>query len=323
MSVQLFPGVTVAGRYIVDNADLFRSPSVDPIELIVQKAADRVSRSGVAHPFVDDDKAYFVALEYVRQGNPVDKVVAALSRLAEIKKHINYGGYKASDPDMIETRVVGQEFSWDGFGQTGASLVERVRIVKSGRDRHQGERSIVYGGKESVVTYGVRNGGYGEKIVGIRTSRVPSDRMVRKAVELVEAVNKRNWKQASERFYDLVHMDGHLFHTSQTYTQFLTDVGSIILQQSEQHVVELLGVTKYHFPTSYSINKPQQIFPKPETDRKEHRPSSDGTYVDRRHIMRRVVIADPPVTAVSQSTPIIEYRRPHQKLEVALSKRRF
>lgn len=320
MSVQLFPGVTVSGRYVVENADLLIRPILDPFEIIVQKAAARISRSGRVNPFVDDDRSYFMAVGHVKRGEPVDKVVAALSRLAEIKRNVNYDGYKAPDPDRIKTSVAGQKFSWDGFGQTGSSLVERVRIVKSGRDRHQGERSIVYGSKDSVVTYGRRDSGYRGKRVG---TSVPSDRMVRKAVELVEAVNKRNWKQASERFHDLVHMDGHLFYKLQNYTQFLTDVGSIILQQSEQHVVGLTGVRKYYFPTGYSISKPQLILPKPETDRELNGLSYDNPYVDRRRIMRRRVIADQPVTVVSQLTQMIEYRRPHQKLEVALSRRRF
>ncbi|MBI2658348.1 hypothetical protein HYX08_06680 [Candidatus Woesearchaeota archaeon] len=78
MSVQLFPGVTVSGKYIIEYADEFKRPSLDPFEIIVQKAAARFSRQFGIRPFVDDERSYFTAVELARKGWQPDRAVALL-----------------------------------------------------------------------------------------------------------------------------------------------------------------------------------------------------------------------------------------------------
>lgn len=78
MSVKVFQGVTISRNVLGDNADLFR-PKRDPVELIVQKEAKRVSRHYGILPFVVDERDYFRAVELVRRGEPVGRVVAFYS----------------------------------------------------------------------------------------------------------------------------------------------------------------------------------------------------------------------------------------------------
>jgi|GEM_PF-6004281 hypothetical protein len=309
MSVQIFRGVTVSGKHIVDNADLFKRPVLDPIEIIVAREASARVLTGGFPPFVDDERAFFVAVDQVKRGVPAKEIVATFSRIAEIKHYANYDGLELRDPDKIYTGVPERTFSWKWIDPS-SPLVDRVRIEKSGADRHQGERSIVYGDKEALIIYGSRDGGYGDKMTKFHEDRVPSDRMIRKAAELIEAVNKRNWKQATERYHDLTKMAGHLFYTSQTYTQFLTDVGSIILQKSESYIVEL-GMGRFTFPIGYSINEPPKMSPKSEPESNGHKPSYSDQYVNRIHAMRRVVVPNQH-SVRSSSTPFVDYKGHHK-----------
>lgn len=190
MSVQLFPGVTVSGRHVVENFDLFMESSADPVELIVQKAATKISRSGKTHPFVYDEKAYFTALEHVRWGEPVDVVVAALSRMGEIKRHMRISGDSGvANPDYGVSMGHTPEFAWPHSGQNGYEkpskdlkrrfdVNRRLRIPEEKRRSHYSpneplpvSRDIEYGARFTFVSASrarefFTSGGEYSKVIG-------------------------------------------------------------------------------------------------------------------------------------------------------------
>ena len=191
------------------------------------------------------------------------------------------------------------------------------------RERHAGERWIIYGSEGMGVLYGRRAGGYGTRIKRkIPASRVPSWRMVQKVVELVESVNRGNWRQATERYHDLTQMTGHLFYNAQTYKQFLAEIGSVILQKSKIYKFELGEVEVNGFPTSYSIEQPSGIKPK-QIKSKKPRHTDESDYVDRHHRIKRPgIVADDIVAAILTLAPQIQSRRPHPILEKVIARTR-
>ena len=190
-------------------------------------------------------------------------------------------------------------------------------MIKTGRikERHASERKIIYGRADAEITYGSRGSGYANIKRNDSVERAPYGRLVRKAQELVDAVNARNWRKATERFHDLTQMPGHLFYEAQTYRQFLHDVGSIILQRSDAFAIGLEGVEKYGFPTRYAVAQPQRT----------QKPKEDEITVDKLKEQKDTFVRngfhtfrnDGPTNSHSTSLPdpMRIVRRPHPKLE--------
>ena len=135
---------------------------------------------------------------------------------------------------------------------------QRALPARNGRlrDRHASERKIIYGSDHAEIPYGIRTGYVGKRTGKVQSSRVPSAKMVRKAAELVKSINIGRWREATERYHDLTQLQGHLFYLAQTYRQFLTEMGSIILQRSKAYKVNLWGIELNGFPDSYIISHP-------------------------------------------------------------------
>lgn len=128
--------------------------------------------------------------------------------------------------------------------------------VKPGifKDRHHGTGMMVYGNAEVAIPY--------RSITDINHSngkpkRQPP-RQIRKLRELAAAVNAGQWEYAVNNHRNLVSFDTNVFGRVSTFRQFLTDVESIILQQSTQHKVLILGHPSYGVPIGYKIVTPAQ-----------------------------------------------------------------
>ncbi len=129
------------------------------------------------------------------------------------------------------------------------------------KDTKTSEGVIKYGSPNADILYGER---LEQKYRAIKPYVLsvlskPSNAIVNKAKALFRAINRENWRHATEIYSDLLELKGHLFQRASTYKTFLYEIGSILLKHSPNYKVKWVFHERHKIPIGYSIIPPEQL----------------------------------------------------------------